>query len=85
MRTLIAIAVLGVVVGITWLDRPSEAAVDTFGEGTVRLYSNGEVVGEWLAVGPGRVDGNTFVFPIRKGVHDLEVRISGTFSMEQQP
>ena len=49
----------------------------------VRLYSDGEVVGEWNAVGAGRVEGTTFVFPTRDGPSQTEVRISGTFSYEE--
>lgn len=71
--------------GALWLGQPSEAATASFGEAKVRLYADGQVVGEWLASGPGRVEGSTFVFPVRRGARDLEVRISGTFSFEQQP
>ena len=60
-------------------------AAAPFGEAKVRLYSNGDVIGEWLAAGPGRVDGDTFVFPIKKGAREVEVRIHGTFTLEQQP
>lgn len=71
--------------GLVWASVPSHAAGGSFGEARVRLYSEGQVVGEWIAAGPGRVDGATFVFPVRKGARELEVRISGTFSFEQQP
>jgi hypothetical protein len=49
----------------------------------VRLYSNGAVVGEWNAVGAGKVEGDTFVFPTQSGPSQTEVRISGTFSYEE--
>jgi hypothetical protein len=79
-------ALCGVVVaGVAWLGGASEAAGGAFGEARVRLYSEGQVVGEWVAVGPGRVEGSTFVFPVRKGARELDVRVSGTFSLEQQP
>ena len=73
------------VAGGTWLNQPSQAASSSFGEAKVRLFSNGQVVGQWTAVGPGRVEGSTFVFPIRKGARDFDVRISGTFSFEPEP
>ena len=80
---LLAVVTIGV---LSWVDWPSRAASPgPFGTARVRLYSNGEVVGQWEAVGPGHVDGDTFVFPIRKGARDLDVRIRGTFSFEVQP
>jgi len=87
MRRILPIAALLALLaaGTLWIGRPSEAAAGPFSEAKVKLFSNGQTVGEWVAVGPGRVEGDTFVFPIRKGVKDLEVRISGTFSFEQQP
>jgi len=87
MRNTLSIAALLALLlaGVVWLSPPSEAAVGAFGEAKVKLFSDGQVVGEWLAVGPGRVEGSTFVFPVRKGARDLEVRISGTFSFDQQP
>jgi len=70
---------------LMWSSWPSQAAGGPFETAKVQLYSNGKVVGEWEAVGPGRVEGDTFVFPVRKGVRDVDVRISGTFSFETQP
>ena len=87
MRSTLPIAALSalLIAGAVWVSEPSGAASGSFGEARVRLYSNGQVVGEWRAVGPGRVEGSTFVFPVRKGVREVEVRISGTFSFEEQP
>lgn len=79
----LALAVLSC--ALLWASWPSQAAPGPYGEAKVRLYSNGQVVGEWTAVGEGRVEGDTFVFPIRRGARNLEVRVSGTFSVEQQP
>jgi len=71
---------------LLWAGWPSEAATSGPNDSArVRLYSNGRVVGEWKAVGAGRVEDDTFVFPVREGVRALEVRISGTFSWEAQP
>lgn len=77
-----ALALLGSTVWVTW---PSRAANGLFGTAVVRLYSGGEVVGEWEAVGPGRTEGDALVFPVRKGVQDIEVRIRGTYSFERKP
>jgi len=87
MRSILSIAALLalLIAGAVWVSQPSEAVIASFGEAKVKLFSDGQVVGEWLAVGPGRAEGSTFVFPVRKGTRDLEVRISGTFSLEQQP
>jgi hypothetical protein len=71
---------------LLWAYWPVRAsATGPFETGKVRLYSNGQVVGEWEAAGSGRVDGDTFVFPVHDGVQELEVRIRGTFSFEAQP
>lgn len=87
MRNAIVVAVLSLVLAAisAQVDISAQAAGSSFGEARVRLFDQGQVVGEWEAVGPGRVDGSTFVFPIRKGARELEVRISGTFSFEQKP
>jgi hypothetical protein len=80
------IAVLLSAAGILlWTEWPSRAAAGPFDKAVVRLYSNGQVVGEWEAVGPGKVQDGTLVFPVRQGVRDLEVRIRGTYSFEVQP
>jgi hypothetical protein len=71
--------------GTVWASWPSRAASGTYGTAVVRLYSGGQVVGEWEAVGPGRMEGGMFVFPIRKGVRDFDVQIRGTFSFERNP
>ncbi len=53
----------------------------------VTLYSqDGKVLGTWTAVGLGQMDGNTFMFNVYKGIgatHDWQVRINGTFTVEQ--
>ena len=48
----------------------------------VKLYSGDSLVGVWKATGPGRLEGGAYVFPIKVGVRDQEVRIHGTFSVE---
>ncbi|MCL5020861.1 MAG: hypothetical protein M1339_04185 [Bacteroidetes bacterium] len=53
----------------------------------VTLYSNdGKILGTWTADGLGRMDGNTFVFNVYRGVgatNQRQVRINGTFTVEQ--
>ncbi len=48
----------------------------------VKLYSGDSLVGEWKATSFGRMEGGAFVFPVKVGVRDQEVRIHGTFSVE---
>lgn len=81
-RSLAALALAVTLGWVLWSHGPSQAAVAGFDEATVRLYSGGEVVGEWEAVGPGRMEDHSFVFPVRKGTQELEMRIQGTFSFE---
>ena len=53
----------------------------------VTLYSNdGAVLGTWTAIGLGRMEGNTFVFDVYRGVgvtYQRQIRINGTFTVEQ--
>lgn len=77
--TVIILLALGIAL---WGSRPAPAAASDAFEATVRLYSAGQAVGEWRAVGPGKLEGNTFVFPVEKGFRTIEVRIQGTFSYE---
>lgn len=73
------------VAALTWSSWPSQAQTGAYGVDVVRLYSGGQVVGEWQAVAPGRVEGDAYVFPVRKGVRDVDVRIRGTYSVERKP
>ena len=83
-RSLVVLLVLATA-GLSWLHAPTSAsAIDLSNTAKVRLFSSGQVVGEWEAVGPGRVEGDTFVFPVRAGTQQLSVRISGTFTYETQ-
>jgi hypothetical protein len=53
----------------------------------VTLYSDdGKVLGTWTAVGMGQRDGNTLTFNVYRGIGvtpDWQVRINGTFTVEQ--
>lgn len=86
-RSRIALALAALALGgLLWAEGPTPArAAGPFTKAVVKLYAGGEVVGQWEAVGEGKVEGHTFVFPVRKGVQDVEVRIQGTFSYEVQP
>ena len=70
---------------LVWSSWPAHATPTPTSPAVVRLYSNGQVVGTWQAVGPASVEGGTLVFPVRKGTRDFEVRINGTYSIEEQP
>lgn len=50
----------------------------------VKLYSGNTVVGTWEALGAGQVEGTTFVFSIGNDISPRKVRISGTWSIEEQ-
>lgn len=80
----IFVGILALALGLTlsWANRPSPASAAEPFEATVRLYSDGQVVGEWRAAGPGKLEGSTLVFPVEKGFRKVEVRIQGTFSYE---
>lgn len=49
----------------------------------VTVYSEGKVMATYEAVDRGRMDNNCYVFHVKKGVRELEVRVCGTFSVEQ--
>ena len=51
----------------------------------IKLYDGGKLVAQWTSEGQGRMEGDTFVFTVRKGVASLAVRIHGTFSAEPAP
>lgn len=50
---------------------------------TVTLYSEGKVVKQWEAINQGHMDGQCYVFKIKKSIHTLQVRVCGTFSVEE--
>ena len=49
----------------------------------VTVYSEGKVMKTYKAVDRGHMDNDCYVFNVRKGVRDLEVRVCGTFTVEQ--
>ena len=48
----------------------------------VKLYSEGKVVGQWEATEKGHMEGQCYVFKIKKRANTPEVRVCGTFSVE---
>jgi len=86
MRRIVALSALcaAVLTAVVWIGPPAGAVIP-FDEAQVRLYSGGEVVGEWVAVGPGRVQDGALTFPVRRGTREVEVRIRGTWAFEQKP
>lgn len=51
----------------------------------VKLYSAGNVVATWEASSLGYCDGNSFVFNVGLAPNVRQVRICGTYSVEQLP
>jgi hypothetical protein len=51
----------------------------------IKLYEGGKLIGQWTSEGQGRLEGESLVFTVRKGVSSTAVRIHGTFSAEPAP
>ena len=49
----------------------------------VTVYSEGKVMATYEAVDRGRMDNDCYVFHVKKGVRELEVRVCDTFTVEQ--
>ncbi len=62
------------------LPRVIEADIRT--KALVTVYSEGKVMATYKAINRGHMDDRCYVFKVRKGVRDLEVRVCGTFSVE---
>lgn len=48
----------------------------------VTVYSEGKVMATYKAINRGRMDERCYVFNVRKGVRDLDIRVCGTFTVE---
>ncbi len=48
----------------------------------VTVYSEGKVLATYKATARGYMDNHCYVFNVRKGVRDLEIRVCGTFTVE---
>jgi hypothetical protein len=49
----------------------------------ITVYSDGKVMATYEAVDQGRMDNDCYVFHVKKGVREPEVRVCGTFTVEQ--
>ncbi|MFV1984625.1 MAG: hypothetical protein ACC657_13865 [Thiohalomonadales bacterium] len=49
----------------------------------IKFYSEGKLITQWNAIDKGRVDGNCYIFHISKGATRPEVRVCGSYSVEQ--
>lgn len=67
-------------IGTMWFEA---AHSDVRTQAIVTVYSDGKVMATYEAVDRGRMDNECYVFHIRKGVRDVEVRVCGAFSVEQ--
>lgn len=77
---LVALAIVAVIVAAFIIAEPASSSPKS---GTyVKLYSGGVLVGEWEALEPYRVEGEMYVFKVKDGSKEGEVRINGTFSIE---
>lgn len=84
LHATLALAILATS-ALMWAYASSEAsAARPLGTAKVRLYSGGQLIREWDNARGGRVEGDTLVFSNRIGVQELEVRVRGTFSYEEQ-
>jgi len=57
---------------------------DIFSTAIIKLYSDGKVVGQWEAINDGHTEGQCFVFKTKNGIHTPQVRVCGTFSVENK-
>ena len=76
------IPVFSIVLFISILAISTNTYPAAFNTAIVKLYSDGKVVGEWEAINEGYMEGQCFVFNIRKGAYSPQVRVCGTFSIE---
>jgi hypothetical protein len=68
------------IIGAMWF---GVAYSDVRTQAIVTVYSNGKVMKSYKAVDRGQMDDDCYVFNIRKGVREPEVRVCGTFTVEQ--
>lgn len=50
----------------------------------VKLYADGKVVNQWEAIDKGHMEGACYVFHVKNSIYDSEVRVCGTFSVEDK-
>lgn len=51
----------------------------------IKLYSNGNLIGQWEGIGQGTFDGQTYVFKTNRGAYTRQFRIKGDFIIETEP
>jgi hypothetical protein len=59
------------------------ARADIRTQAIVTMFSNGKVMAIYNSIDRGRMEGTCYLFHVRKGVRDLEVRVCGSYSVEQ--
>lgn len=52
---------------------------------TIKLYSNGKLIGQWEGIGKGQMKGETYSFKTEHGSFSEKVTISGNFIIETHP
>lgn len=67
--------------GLAMLE-PSRGAAAPNQPHVVKLFEGGKVVAQWTSEDEGHMDGDSFVFTLRKGVSSGTVRLHGTFTVE---
>lgn len=50
----------------------------------VKLYADGKVVNQWEAIDKGKMEGPCYVFHVKNSIYESEVRVCGTFSVEDK-
>ena len=75
--------VLAVAIVLFWISKAPAQNYDR--RAIVKLYSGGQLVATWDATSIGHMDGNTLLFAIGTAPSSTQVRISGTFSVENVP
>jgi hypothetical protein len=50
----------------------------------VKLYAGNKVVATWESIGPGQIDGQTLTFSTGSTIYPHQVRICGTYSIEEK-
>lgn len=71
----VGINLASVLFGVSYADLRTQAIVT--------VYSEGKVMATYEAIDRGRMDKDCYVFHVKKGVRELEVRVCGTFTVEQ--
>jgi len=82
LEGILKFATIAAIVGTT-LALSGLAYADIRTKAIVTVYSEGKVMATYKAIKRGRMDERCYVFNVRKGVRDLEIRVCGTFTVEE--